>query len=288
LATAYTNGLVKIYDMLSNEVRQLRVSDADGDVLSMCFARDNHALACGTSSGTTLVWELVTSKTRCILKGHRGAVRCVAFFKHGRNLATASDDTSVLLWDLKGWAFPGESRGRTAPDKNALWKSLGGLDAQMAYQSMWQLSEHSAEAITLIRENLKPVVKVSEEQVRALTKELDDSDYSKRDKANQALARLGEGSLPFLREALRIEPTQEQRRRVEALISEFTRLDNPTRLRASRALEVLEQIGGVQAETVLTEIASGMPAASLTKEAESALKRLKGMAASTEKNLKSK
>ena len=82
---------------------------------------------------------------------------------------------------------------------------------------------------------------------------------------------------PALTEALRRPPSLEVRRRVEGLLERLRgeRLHPPAeRLRAARAVEVLERIGDRAARRHLAALAAGAPQAQLTIEAKSALERL--------------
>jgi hypothetical protein len=82
---------------------------------------------------------------------------------------------------------------------------------------------------------------------------------------------------PELRKALAGPASLEVRSRVRRLLrkAEVERADLPAnRLRALRAVEVLEHVGSPDAKRVLARLAAGAPAARLTTEASAALQRL--------------
>src|SRR5262249_33925892 len=108
-------------------------------------------------------------------------------------------------------------------------------------------------------------------QVARLLKDLDSDEFDVREKASEQLEKLGAGIEPNLREALKGEPTEEARTRVQQILG---RMESGSSVRGSRALEVLERIGSPEAKEVLQSLAKGASEALLTKEAQASLERL--------------
>jgi len=112
------------------------------------------------------------------------------------------------------------------------------------------------------------------ERLGKLIANLDSSRFQEREDAARQLADLEERAEPALREALKTNPSAEQRRRIEALLAVPTVVRSSEKLRRLRALEVLEHIGSSQARKVLDELAKGAPESRVTQEAKASLERL--------------
>src|SRR5207237_2900191 len=98
-----------------------------------------------------------------------------------------------------------------------------------------------------------------------------------RERATAALDSLSEDVLGSLQKALNNQPTPEAGRRLQALIEKHDqRRRNPStdRLRALRAIELLELAGTPEARQLLEKLARGAQGARLTQEAKAALERL--------------
>jgi HEAT repeat protein len=96
-----------------------------------------------------------------------------------------------------------------------------------------------------------------------------------RQKATEALEKLGEGALKPLRQALEGKPSVELRRRVEQLLAKLDlSITSGEGLRVARAIEVLERIGTAEARQVLRDLAEGGAASWRGQEAKASLARL--------------
>src|SRR5262249_44026058 len=96
-----------------------------------------------------------------------------------------------------------------------------------------------------------------------------------REAASRDLARLGGAAEAELRKALAAPPSEEARKRLEALLKGLTVFvtdkEEPQQL---RGVQVLERVGTKEAKEVLQALAKGVPGARLTRDAQLALERL--------------
>ena len=95
-------------------------------------------------------------------------------------------------------------------------------------------------------------------QIAGLIADLDDDRFQVREKATQQLARLGPSAAGALKQALAGRSSLEVRRRIEGLLEP---LETTERLRAWRAIEVLEYIGSTDAQEILETLSLGNDAA---------------------------
>jgi hypothetical protein len=105
---------------------------------------------------------------------------------------------------------------------------------------------------------------------------LDSDQVAERDKAMKQLEWLGELAEPDLRKALDKKPGRDKKRRLLDLIERLDIVKSPRRVRATRALEILETLGTPAAIEVLQDLSGGAPEAWLTREAKASSERLKG------------
>lgn len=101
--------------------------------------------------------------------------------------------------------------------------------------------------------------------------DLDSAEFAAREQATRELARRGEAVEGALRKLLEGRPSLEVRRRVEMLLEKLKGAD---RLRALRAIEVLEHLDTAQSRHLLEALAGGAPGACWTQEAKASLQRL--------------
>jgi HEAT repeat protein len=110
-------------------------------------------------------------------------------------------------------------------------------------------------------------------RIDRLVRDLDANSFTTREQAMRALADVGEPAAPVLREKLAGGPAPEVRRRIKQLLEKLG--PSPAeRLRALRALEVLECARSPETGKVLEGLAGGRPGAWLTRQAKDSLERL--------------
>src|SRR5262249_46400617 len=143
------------------------------------------------------------------------------------------------------------------------------------YPAVAALAAVPAQAVPLLRKQLQPVSLADADLMKKLLADLDSKRFAVRDRANSALAKLGESAVPALRDALARGPSPEVSVRLKALLEQAANAE-PTgaMLRGLRAIAVLEQIGNAEAKQVLQYLAAGASEARLTCEAKAALQRL--------------
>ena len=127
-----------------------------------------------------------------------------------------------------------------------------------------------------MKKRLKPVLPPAPEVIRALLADLDNDLFAIRKAAETQLRELGERAGTALHEALKAQPTLESRRRIEALLAvlESHAPLAGERLRAQRAVHVLERIGTADAREILERLSRGVQSARLTQAAKDAVARL--------------
>jgi hypothetical protein len=157
----------------------------------------------------------------------------------------------------------------------ALWAALLSPDAAPAGRAVWALVAAPRDAVPFLGEKLRPARPADPHQVARFLADLHSDRFPVRARAERELAALEDLAEPFLRKELAKQPPVEVRRRVEKLLGPLERvLLTGERLRAERALEVLEHVGTAEARRLLQDLAAGAPAARLSRAAAASLGRL--------------
>jgi RNA polymerase sigma factor (sigma-70 family) len=241
------------------------------------FSPDSRLVLTTTLEGVIDIWEIATGQKRLSLKGHLpGQISTLAFLPGRRTLASGSADTQVLLWDLTGCTPDGVWRAfKHSPEKlRELWSALAAPDAAVAHRAIWELAADPAGAVPFLAQHLRPDAAADARRMAQMIANLDSEAFATRSRAIGELAKLGEADLPALRVALQKATSLEQKRRLQSLVDDLTRPDLASeRLRAARAVEVLDYIATPAARAVLENVASGLATARLTRDAQATLRR---------------
>jgi hypothetical protein len=261
--------------------RKLRVKLAGkGDWnWSARFSPDGRVLARLTRADTVEVWDVLSGRQVATFQGHESHVRGFAFTNDGRHLVTASDDCTVLAWDVAGAVAAAragqKSSAPTEEDLGSSWKDLSSADAQKAFAAIRILADAPKRTTELLRTLLKAPAPLDAGKVRRLLADLGNDTFAVRQRASQELKALGERVEMPIRQFLAGKPSPEARKRADQLLDAIIR--PPTsleRLQQLRAIEVLEKIGSEGAREVLQQLAKGPPEASLTRDATASLRRM--------------
>ena len=266
------DGVYHLWEAASG--RQIaRLPAARARIYQFAFSPDGKLLA-GTGPDNSLcLWEIATRGERCRFSGHPAGNLAIAFAPDGRSVASGSQDTTALVWNAAHCLDL--ARPQTTQDFDQLWADLGTDDVNLAHRTICTLLAEPAKAVEMLEQHLRRFTSADADQMAKALADLNHDRFQVREKASNDLARLGELAEPFLRKTLQRPPSLEVRHRVELLLDrlETSRLA-PDQLRALRAYEVLERIGGSQARQLFETHASQLSAGRLGREAQASLDRL--------------
>lgn len=109
LASGGWDRKIRLWDVASR--RELAALAGHGDAVSAVAFSPNGALASGSEDNTIKIWDAEKRRNLATLKGHSSTVTALAFSENGWELASASLDKAVKLWDIRsGVALAGLQR----------------------------------------------------------------------------------------------------------------------------------------------------------------------------------
>ena len=239
---------------------------------AVSFSPDGRYLACCEGRDAATLWEVRSGQVVRRFRDHEGSVVGVCFLDGGRQVLTASHDHTLLLWD-RAIMRPGPATGGL----EAMWKELLGT-AEEAHASTWQMVRTPGSA-TFLAKRLAPIPRSEDhglgKRIERWIGDLSAKAPATRETAlNDLLANMDDAEGPILRAAKSATPSKPSPELDPLMKRVFERRHSPERLRADRALAVLEYLGTDEARKVLKGIADGAPGHWLTGEAVAALRRI--------------
>jgi hypothetical protein len=221
--------------------------------------------------GTLTLYEVASQQQ---LYRFTHATQPISFSPSGWQLAGMNlDEHSILVWDL-GTLFrslpPPRPGVQTA---STLWADLAHRDAGLAHRALWRLAVLPGMEDFLDRQLRLPPLPM--DRLKRHLADLGSDEFATRQRAEEAITKLGAAALPALEAELAKTDDLEQRKRLERLLRPLD-LDGTGSLRLHRAVLALEARGTPAARRLLARLAAGIPGARLTEEAKSAVKRLDG------------
>jgi WD40 repeat protein len=107
LLSGHDDGKVRLWEVATGKVRRSFGGHRTG-IHGVTFSPDGRMVTAASGGypdrgdDTILIWEASGGRAVGRLEGHRNMVASVAFSPDGTRLASASEDTTVLIWDVVG------------------------------------------------------------------------------------------------------------------------------------------------------------------------------------------
>ncbi|MXX98555.1 MAG: T9SS type A sorting domain-containing protein [Gammaproteobacteria bacterium] len=104
IASASWDGTVRLWDADRGTLKTSLEGYTDWGY-PVAFAPDGKTIA-STAGDKIGLWDTDSGVLKTILQGHTDRIWAVAFAPDGKTIATASDDGSILLWDMSPYITP--------------------------------------------------------------------------------------------------------------------------------------------------------------------------------------
>src|SRR5262249_46868058 len=155
------------------------------------------------------LWDLATGREIGRIVGHPMGEKCLAFSHDSRLLVCGSDKQGCLVWDLEALARVNVSPppAPSPQELEELWRQWENPASPSAFKAISQLVSYSDGTTDFLGNRIQPAGAITPAQVSLLISDLDRDDFSVREKAAKELERLGEWVKPYLRGALKNNPS---------------------------------------------------------------------------------
>jgi hypothetical protein len=268
------NATISIIDVLSR-IEVHRLFGHTKSVVHISYSADGRSLLSYANDNTLRMWELSTSSERLQVRVPPNEVDFVCMTGGGTYLITAGRRRSgACAWELCQCAGNESFDRNSVCDASSLFRRLAKADAPDAYHAMVRMLASPSTSLAFLSQQVKPVRDADSAFICAMVRDLASENPQVRDASTKELDKVADLGENILRDSLKKDPDPEQRRRIELLLADLAAWANPERIQALRMIEVLESIGSKDARAALAMLASGAPAAWITREAKRSLARL--------------
>ncbi|SMD21896.1 P-loop NTPase fold protein [Kibdelosporangium aridum] len=102
VAAALDDGQVQVWQLLDRAARPLVLTGHHAPVWTVAIGRalDRDVIVSGGNDRTVRVWDAVTGDSLAVITGHKSGVNCVAISPTGTYVASGSEVTGTLYWEL--------------------------------------------------------------------------------------------------------------------------------------------------------------------------------------------
>lgn len=274
LIGAGLRGHMNLWDLATGKVTRLYYRHEN--IHGLALSPDGRTLAF-VDDYTIYLFDMLTHEKRAVFESHMPKRHCepLAFSPDGRTLKAGRFDDYTTLFDLAG------VKGVKTPDAAALarlWSRLGPGKAPDAYGAIRTLSAFPRQTVPFLRQQFRPSLPPTAAQLRRLDRlaaDLDNADFTVRQKAQDELKQAGEGAEASLRRALAGRPTLEVRKQAKELLDRIAHTRTTRLLQHLRALEVLEHMDDAGARDLLADLAKSAPEARIRDDAKASLERVR-------------
>jgi WD40 repeat protein len=277
LATADEQGPVRLWELATR--REITLPLPNSKSRYVALTTDGRTLAAEVD-GDVHLYHWPSEKFVGKLASDDVRLDGVFFSPDNRRLATPTDrDGSVLIWDVAKMVntpLPAVTKP-TEKELQRWWQELRDDDPGTAYKAVWRFAATPEQSLPFLAASLHPAKAADSAVIAGLIDDLDNNDFKVREAASLKLAQMGDPVMePLRKKAAEGKPSVEQADRIKKLLAKLVvAVAGPEQLQTTRALAVLEQIGGPEAKKIFASLADGAPGATLTREAKAALERLK-------------
>jgi WD40 repeat protein len=264
-----------VHDLLDGNL--LWRDTASGTPERVVWSPDGETVVMGTRQGQVTAYAAADGKRRNSFKAHESSIADLAFESgSSRILYSAGGDGTVVQWDLTAIKPETVAVAKSALPAEQSWNDLASKDSKLAARGMAQLRDRPAETVALLAAHLKPAPAMDLSGMKKWIDDLDSPKYDVRAKASRELRQLGGLTATALRDRLKAGPSAELEQRLTELLAAIEGpVSDPDVLRRLRGVELLERIATPEAVALLERLAGGAAEDRITREAATAVKRLR-------------